>query len=108
LNVLIGANNNLPCAVFLVSTAWDESTLTWNNKPAPNVPNELSRVTVTDDVSRWYEFDITAFINAERAAGRPITGVLLRNMMEGEPGDFFTVFNSREAATNKPQLIIQQ
>jgi hypothetical protein len=108
LNATIGANNNLPCAVFPVSAAWDETTLVWNNKPAPNVPNELARVVVTDTTARWYEFDITSFINAERAAGRSLTGVLLRNMEEGEPGDYFTVFNSREATQNRPQLVIEK
>lgn len=57
---------------------------------------------------RFYEFDVTAFINDERAAGRFITGMVLRNMTRGGIGDFYTVFNSREAADNKPQLIIQQ
>lgn len=108
LNATIGANNNLPCAVFPVSAVWDETTLVWNNKPAPNVPSELARVIVADTTARWYEFDITSFINAERTAGRSVTGVLLRNMEEGEPGDYFTAFNSKEAATNQPQLVIEK
>lgn len=70
----------------------------------PNVPQELARVIVTDDTTRWYEFDITNFINQ----GRATTGVLLRNMLRGEAGDIYTVFNSREAAENKPQLVVQQ
>jgi len=74
----------------------------------PNVPQELARVTVTDDVARWYEFDVTNFINQERAAGRPVTGVLLRNMLRGDVGDFYTTLNSREAASNQPQLVIEQ
>jgi hypothetical protein len=82
--------------------------LTWANKPSPNVPAELARVTVTDDVERWYEFDITDYLNNERAQGRPVTGVLLRNMLKSEAGDFYTVFRSKEAATNQPQLIITQ
>lgn len=109
LNVVAGANRDIPCAVFPVSnSAWTELGLTWVNKMQPNVPNELARVTVTDDVARWYEFDITAFINSERAAGRTISGVLLRNMLRGETGDFYTVFNSKEAAEDQPQLVIEQ
>lgn len=61
-------------------------------------------ITVTDDTTRWYEFDITNFINQ----GRATTGMLLRNMLRGEAGDIYTVFNSREAAENKPQLVVQQ
>lgn len=117
LNAVVGANQDIPCAVFPVSdtartlpevSPWTELGITWNNKPTPNVPVELARITVTDATARWYEFDITDFINSERAAGRAVTGVLLRNMTAGEPGDYFTVFNSREAGSNKPELIIQQ
>jgi len=62
--------------------------ITWANKPAPNAPKELARVQLTnyrvvkategavgEDVSvpdaapRWYEFDLTAYIQQERAAG---------------------------------------
>jgi hypothetical protein len=63
-------------------------------------------VTVPDAAPRWYEFDITAYIQQERAAGRPVTGIILRNMTSGGIGDFYTVFNSREAAENKPELVI--
>lgn len=109
LNALTAANQNIPLSVFPVSAAWDESTLTWDNKPLPNQPEELTRVTVTDAVARWYELDITAFIQAERTAGRTVTGVLLRNMIRSETGDFYTTFDSRETTTtNAPQLIIQQ
>jgi len=109
LNALTAANQNIPLSVFPVSTAWDETTLTWNNKPLPNQPEELTRVIVPDAVARWYEFDITAFIQAERTAGRTVTGVLLRNMLRGEAGDFYTTLNSRETTTaNAPQLIVQQ
>jgi len=107
LSAVTPANSNIPLAVFPVSTAWDEFTLTWNNKPLPNVPSELARVTVTDNLGRWYEFDITNFINQERAAGRSVTGVLLRNMLRGEVGDYYTAVNSREAAANQPQLVIE-
>jgi glucose/arabinose dehydrogenase len=109
LNALTAANQNIPLAVFPVSTAWEENTLTWDNKPLPNQPEELTRTVVTDAVARWYELDITAFIQAERTAGRTLTGVLLRNMLRGEAGDFYSTFNSRETTTaNAPQLVIQQ
>lgn len=109
LNSLTAANQNIPCAVFPVSNAaWTESLLTWANKPQPNAPQELARVNVTDDTARWYEFDVTNFINAERAAGRTTTGLLLRNMGRGDAGDYYTVFNSKEATTNRPQLVIEQ
>jgi CSLREA domain-containing protein len=108
LNALTPGNRDIPIAVFPVSAEWDELVIDWTNKARPNLPQELRRATVPDDTPRWYEFDITDFINAERAAGRTTTGVLLRNMTSGEAGDFYTVFNSREAAANQPQLVIEQ
>lgn len=107
LNAITEANQNIPVAVFPVSdSAWSETGLLWATKPAPNVPHELARVIVADATARWYEFDITEFINSERAAGRFTTGVLLRNMERGGGGDYYTVFNSREATENQPQLVI--
>lgn len=128
LNAVTNQNINLPVAAFPLSDAtWTETGLTWANKPAPNVPKELTRVqltnyrtvknddgavgedvTVPDASARWYEFDITAYIQQERAAGRAVTGIILRNMTSGGIGDFYTVFNSREAAENKPELVINR
>jgi hypothetical protein len=68
----------------------------------------LSPFLLTDATDRWYEFDLTSFINQERTAGRAVTGVLLRNMLRGEVGDYYTAVNSREAASNQPQLVIEQ
>lgn len=107
LSQLTAENRDIPCAVFPVSALWSEGALSWANKPAPNVPNELARVIVTDDTPRWYEFDITNFVNQERAAKRVVTGVLLRNMIKSGSGDFYTVFNSREARAFKPELYIE-
>jgi len=107
LSAVTQANSNIPLAAFPVSAAWDEGLLTWANKPSPNAPVELGRVIVADATPRWYEFDITNFIKQERAAGRNVTGVLLRNMLRGEVGDYYTAISSREAAGNQPQLVIE-
>jgi hypothetical protein len=108
LNVVTGINRNVPCAVFPVSTPFDENTITWNNRPAPNQPVELSRVIVTDATPRYYEFDVTNYIRQERAAGRLVTGMLLRNIVNSEAGDFYTFFNSKEAPNFRPQLFVTQ
>lgn len=107
LNRVTPLNQNIPCAAFPVSNStWTEGGLTWLNKPRPDVPFELARVIVTDDQPRWYDFDITAFINSERAAGRFATGVLLRNMTSGEAGDFYTEFVARDEGGLQPRLIL--
>lgn len=109
LNAVNNENRNIPMAAFAVTTPFEELGITWNNQPSvAEGPTQLSQVVVTDDVARFYEFDITDFVKRERAAGRLLTGVVLRNMIRGGVGDFYTVLNSKEAAANKPQLVIQQ
>jgi hypothetical protein len=71
LSAITATNHDIPVAAFPVSDqTWTETALTWANKPAPNVPQPLAQTVVTDDTERWYEFDITAFINDERCAGQ--------------------------------------
>ena len=41
-------------------------------------------------------------------AGRAATGVLLRNMQSGEVGVYYTAVNSRAAADNRPQMVIER
>jgi len=109
LNFLTDTNRNVPCAVFPVgNTTWSELGMTWNNKPSPTVLVELTRLIVTDAIPRWYEFDISAYVRDERAQGRTRISVLLRNMQRGETGDFYTLFNTREAANHHPQLVVEQ
>lgn len=98
----------VPTAVFGVpDTLWTELALNWNNKPTPTLP-ELTRLNIPDATARWYEFDITNFVNAKLGAGEDAVSLLLRNMLRGEGGDFYTTFNSREAAQNQPQLVIER
>jgi hypothetical protein len=107
-----GANNLntfIPLAVFPVaSVTWSEQGITWLNKPAPTVPAELTRLVVPDTTARWYEFDVTAYVRDERAAGRNTVSLLLRNMLKSDAGDFYTRFNSKEAASNRPQLVLER
>ena len=43
-------------------------SITWNNKPPAG--SALATTTITNNVVRWYEWDITAYIQAEKAANR--------------------------------------
>jgi hypothetical protein len=51
------------------NTAWSESGLTWNTKPAAGTAARGS-VTVSGTTGKWYELDLTTFLAAEKAAGR--------------------------------------
>jgi hypothetical protein len=65
----------------------------------------LATVTVTDDIARWYEWDVTTFIKAEKSAGRNVVSLVLKNLKSSVP---YATFNSREASANRPQLVVRR
>ena len=95
--------SNLTFGVRSVAdTAWSESGLNWNNKPAQGT-SDLATQVVTDDVNRWYEFDITSYVQQQKAAGKSSVSVAVIGTAVTAPG--FSV-NSKEASGNKPQLAV--
>jgi hypothetical protein len=63
----------------------------------------LATVSISGTTPLWREWDLTSYFKAEKAAGRNVVTIVLKNLQSGDP---FTVFNSSEATTNKPQLVI--
>ncbi len=100
------SGSNVPVGIYSVaSTTWVESgsgSITWNNKPVSG-GSALSNVTVTDNAARWYEFDVSAYIQSEKSAGRNVVSFALKSLASSSP---FTSFNSREATNNRPQLVL--
>ncbi len=95
-------DNNIPVNVYGVSnTTWTESTITWNNKPATG--DSLQRVVVTDSVKGYYSWDITAYVQAEKAAGRHTLSLALLARIATDPR---IGWNSKETGSNPPQLVI--
>jgi glucose/arabinose dehydrogenase len=84
------------------NTGWTESGLTWNNKPAAGSTLRAS-ASVSGTTDRWYEFDLTSFLKAEKAAGRNLVTLVLKSPTNT---DAAAVFNSGEASGNRPQLVI--
>jgi len=85
------------------SSGWNEATLTWNNRPSSG-PAALATVTLANSTTgRWYELDITQYVKQEKAAGRHVITIALKNTTTSTSQ---AVFRSREAAANKPQLAI--
>ena len=97
---------NVGVGVYSVaSTTWVESgsgSITWNNKPVSG-GTALANTTVTDNVGRWYEFDVSSYIQAEKTAGRSVVSLALKSQAASNP---FITFNSREATSNRPQLVV--
>ena len=94
---------NIPVGVYAVgNTTWTESTLSWNNKPAAGT-SALQTTTVTDSTGRYYSWDITSYVQNEKAAGRNgISLALLSNTI----ADPRIVWRSKEAGLTAPQLEI--
>lgn len=93
----------------VTDTAWNEMTLTWNNQPAVASPDALAQIIVANATGQYYEFDLAQFLQQERAAGRTIVSLRLINQTAtGNSGASFSSVTSREAASNRPQLVIEQ
>ena len=98
------AATNVPVAVYSVAiTSWTETGITWNTKPVSGA-SPLASVTITNNVAQWYEWDVTSYVKAEKAAGRNVVSFVLKNTA---PAATFTTFSSKEAAANRPQLILR-
>lgn len=96
-------NTNVPTAVYSVaSSTWTETGLTWNNRPAGSSA-AIDTTIVANAVPSWHEWDVTSYLRAEKAAGRSTVSFLLRNTVSSSPA---TVFNSREAVSNDPEVLI--
>jgi uncharacterized delta-60 repeat protein len=101
---------NVPMRIQKVANnAWDELTLTWNTQPDVFSPNAIAPdAVVLDGIGRYYEYDLTTFIQNEIAAGSRFVGFRLINIVPtGNSGAFFTSINSKEATENQPQLVIE-
>lgn len=87
----------------LADTSWGESTLTWNNQPAAG-GTALASATMAASPNQWYVWDITAYAQAELAAGRSVISVVVKPSGGSNSSDW--TFNEREAAGFHPYIEI--
>ncbi|MGB7159292.1 MAG: GH25 family lysozyme [Tepidisphaeraceae bacterium] len=96
------SNANVVTNVHYASNdAWTEGGLTWNNKPSAGSTVRGS-VTVSGTTNATYEVDLTSLLQAEKAAGRNIVTLVLKNP---NVTNAWTIFASDEAA-GAPTLVI--
>lgn len=94
---------SIPVEVYNVTNiAWVENGITWNNKPAAQA-NMLATNTVIGTANQYYHWDITQQVNAARNAGLNFVTLKLVNTNSTNSQ---VVFNSKEAANNRPQLVV--
>jgi PKD repeat protein len=87
------------------NTTWSETTLTYNNRPAAGTTVRGSG-TITSTSMGWLEIDLTAFIKAEKAAGRNLVTLVLRAANRTQA---IAHFNSDDLTStgNRPELAIR-
>ncbi|MGD9750393.1 MAG: PKD domain-containing protein [Acidimicrobiia bacterium] len=90
-------NDGGPAAgdVYTVQDGWDESGITWLNRPARSSPTPVATGTAVGD-GTWYEWDVTAVLDGSATSyGFVIAGVTSNSVY----------FSSREGA-QAPQLVV--
>jgi RHS repeat-associated protein len=86
----------------IADTTWVETSITWNNKPPRG--GALSSTTVTGNTFVYYEFDVSSYVIAEKAAGRNLVSFALHNPAESSQAIWM---HSRETTSSSPpQLVI--
>ena len=86
----------------VTNTAWLENTITWNSKPAAQ-PAILATANVNSTTNQYYQWDLTQNIADLRNGG--INSVTIK-LINTNSSNNQVIFNSKEAASNRPQLVI--
>ena len=82
-------------------TSWGESTINWNNKPASGSAVR-GAVTFTGSTAKWYDLDVTSFLQGELDAGRTLVTLVLKGAVKASAPVLF----SSDETTNRPRLEI--
>ncbi|NVO20851.1 MAG: DNRLRE domain-containing protein [Bacteroidetes bacterium] len=86
--------------IHQVSDAWTELGITWNNAPAEGT---IVATTSLLAAAGYYEWDITSYVQSQLAGSDKIISVVVYSATVTSGTINFT---SREAATNKPELVV--
>jgi hypothetical protein len=91
----------VPVTVYgLTANSWTETGITWNNQPSMSGAVALGTVTVT--AAGWYSIDVSAYVNTRISGDKTATFKLVEETTLNK----YANINSREAASNKPYLLI--
>ncbi len=89
-------------SAYAVTGSWEEETLTHATRPTTGT-TALATAAVSGNVNQWYEWDLTSYVLAERAAGRNVIGIVLRATNSTAS---YLEFASDEASADRPQLVL--
>ena len=91
---VVDRSSNGP-VVHAAGNNWSEGTVTWSSRPAPTVRNLANTGGLS--TGTWVEYNVTAGV----PGGGPVTFLLEPETTDGAD------YSSREASSNRPQLIVQ-
>lgn len=82
-----------------VNASWAETTVTWNTQPATT-----GAAATVASATGWREWTVTTHVTAMYAGAN--NGFLVRDAAESNGTQVTSTFNSREAGSNTPQLVV--
>lgn len=100
-SLLSTENPSMALSVADTTTTWDENTITWNNRPTGQTT--VGNFTVTGTTPTWYDLDITSYLKSAKAAGKTTVSFVIRST---QTTSATCSFNSDDATTNRPQLVV--
>jgi hypothetical protein len=100
---LDGSDPRLSVAALALGSPsnWTEAGITWNTQPTTAA--SLSTVVVAGSTPAWYEWNVTSYVQSEKAAGRSSVTLGLKSSTVSAT---IATFSSSEAGSNAPQLLV--
>lgn len=86
------------------NVSWTETGITWNNKPATGPV--MWATTALQDRAAWHEWDLSQFLMGEKAMGRDVVTLVLRNSVRTKLGVGW--FASGESPIHQPELVVEE
>jgi len=81
---------------------WGETTITYANKPTPAIGVTATKI-ILNTTPQYYEWDLTSYLAAKKAAGATLISL---NLQTTNVTNNMATFNTKEAAGNKPELVV--
>jgi len=109
LRVYLSKQENLKIPVIVEAlctngNSWAETTLNWSNKP--QLLNSIA-TTLVNSAGNYYEWDISDYIKTLNPTSTNNTS-FSEALQDVAAAETMLTFNSKESATNKPELVISE
>jgi len=99
LRLYFSSGSSSSVGVYQVSNSWAESSLTWNTKPIEGTQIAVKSISSS---GIYHEWDLTSYVQGLLNTAQPIFSFVIKDIASGS----VMTINSRQATSNKPQLVI--